>query len=47
MMLHAAEVVYPMHQLSIPYLFELRILLTSKYTNHTYIVHSGLRYFTL
>ncbi|KHG06142.1 hypothetical protein F383_32943 [Gossypium arboreum] len=28
MILHIAEVIYPTHQVSIPYLFELRLLLT-------------------
>ncbi|KHG20774.1 hypothetical protein F383_28423 [Gossypium arboreum] len=39
MMIHTTKVVYQMHQLSVPYLFELRLLLTSKYTSHTYIVY--------
>ncbi|KAH1038947.1 hypothetical protein J1N35_040690 [Gossypium stocksii] len=32
-----------MHQLSIPNLFELRLLLPSMYTSHAYIVHPPLR----
>ncbi|KHF98589.1 hypothetical protein F383_37816 [Gossypium arboreum] len=50
MMLHTVEVIYPTHQLWIPYLFELRLLLTSKYMSHAYIVHHPLRikvYYTL
>ncbi|KHG24656.1 Dephospho-CoA kinase domain-containing [Gossypium arboreum] len=43
MMLHTAEVVYRMHQLSVPYLFEVKLLLTSKYMSHIYIVHHPLR----
>ncbi|KHF98056.1 hypothetical protein F383_37285 [Gossypium arboreum] len=43
MKLHTKEFVYPTHQLSVPYLFELRFLLTSKYTSHTYIVFHSLR----
>ncbi|KHG24261.1 hypothetical protein F383_03110 [Gossypium arboreum] len=43
MTLHIAEAVYPTHQLSVPYLFELKLLLTSKYTNHAYIVHHPFR----
>ncbi|KHG20818.1 hypothetical protein F383_27763 [Gossypium arboreum] len=31
---HTTEVVHPTHQLSVPYLLELRILLTSKCTIH-------------
>ncbi|KHG22943.1 hypothetical protein F383_04619 [Gossypium arboreum] len=42
-MLHTVEVVYPTHQLSIPYLFELMFLFTSNYMSHTYIVHHLLR----
>ncbi|MFQ6631402.1 hypothetical protein Gotur_009736 [Gossypium turneri] len=42
-MLHSAEVVHPTHQLSVPYLFKLRLLLTSKCTSHTYIVCHPLR----
>ncbi|KHG13096.1 hypothetical protein F383_17014 [Gossypium arboreum] len=33
----------PNAQLSVPYLFELRLLLTSKYMSHAYIVHHPLR----
>ncbi|KHG01715.1 Adenosine 3'-phospho 5'-phosphosulfate transporter 2 [Gossypium arboreum] len=43
MMLHTAEIVYPTYQLSVTYLFKLRLLLTSKYTSHTYITHHPLR----
>ncbi|KHG09655.1 Adenosine 3'-phospho 5'-phosphosulfate transporter 2 [Gossypium arboreum] len=43
MMLHTAEVVYITHQLSVPYLFELRLLLRSKYTSHAYTVHHPLK----
>ncbi|KHF98496.1 lipase atg15 [Gossypium arboreum] len=42
-MLRTAEVVYLMHQLSISCLFELKLLLTSKYTSHAYIVHHPLK----
>ncbi|KHG08158.1 hypothetical protein F383_35228 [Gossypium arboreum] len=38
MTLHTTEVVHSTHQLSIPYLFELRLLLTSKYASQSYIV---------
>ncbi|KHF97971.1 Unconventional myosin heavy chain 6 [Gossypium arboreum] len=43
MMLYTVKVIYPIHQLLVPYLFELRFLLTSKYTSHTHIVHHSLR----
>ncbi|KHF99168.1 hypothetical protein F383_18267 [Gossypium arboreum] len=43
MMLHTAKLVYPMHQLSVPYLFEFRLLLTSKHTSHTYIFRHLLK----
>ncbi|KHG06159.1 hypothetical protein F383_32264 [Gossypium arboreum] len=43
MTLHTIEVVHPTHQLSIPYLFKLRLLLISKCTSHTYIVYYQLR----
>ncbi|KHG07175.1 hypothetical protein F383_34514 [Gossypium arboreum] len=43
MVLHIVEVVYPRHQLLIIYLFELRLLLPSKYISHTCIVHHPLR----
>ncbi|KHG13437.1 hypothetical protein F383_18661 [Gossypium arboreum] len=32
----------PKHQLSVPYKFELRFLLTSKCTSHAYIVYHPL-----
>ncbi|KHG23569.1 hypothetical protein F383_09145 [Gossypium arboreum] len=37
MTLHTTKVVHQMHQLSVPNIFELRLLLTSKCTRHTYI----------
>ncbi|KHG20630.1 hypothetical protein F383_06076 [Gossypium arboreum] len=43
MMLYIIEVVYPMYQLPVPYLFELGLLLTPKYMSHAYIVHHPLR----
>ncbi|KHF97445.1 hypothetical protein F383_36831 [Gossypium arboreum] len=43
MMLHTTEFVYSVHQLLVPYLFELRLLLTSKYTSHAYIICHLLR----
>lgn len=48
-MAHTTEVEYPTHQLSVPYLFEFRLLLTLKCTSHAYIVriHLGFRYVTL
>ncbi|KHG22314.1 hypothetical protein F383_26782 [Gossypium arboreum] len=36
------KVIYLTHQLSVPYLFELRLLLISKYTSHAYIVRHPL-----
>ncbi|KHG28168.1 G patch domain and ankyrin repeat-containing 1 [Gossypium arboreum] len=38
-----SEVLYPIHQLSVHYLFELKLLPTSKYTSHIYIVYHPLR----
>ncbi|KHG14865.1 hypothetical protein F383_09563 [Gossypium arboreum] len=43
MMLHTVEVIYTTHQLLVPYIFEPMLLLTSKYTSHTYIVHHPLK----
>ncbi|KHG14393.1 hypothetical protein F383_17098 [Gossypium arboreum] len=43
MMLYTVEVVYPTYQFSIPYQFELRLLLSSKYMSYTYIVHHPFR----
>ncbi|KHG26290.1 hypothetical protein F383_08569 [Gossypium arboreum] len=43
MALHTSKVVYPVHQFLVPYLFELRLLLTSKYMSHAYIVCHPLK----
>ncbi|KHG01540.1 hypothetical protein F383_20842 [Gossypium arboreum] len=43
MMLHTAKVIHPIHQVLVPYLFELRLLLTSKCMSHAYIVRQPLR----
>ncbi|KHG15979.1 hypothetical protein F383_20725 [Gossypium arboreum] len=43
MTIHTAEVVYPTHQLSVPYLFKLKLLFTSKCTSYTHIAHHPLR----
>ncbi|KHG27726.1 hypothetical protein F383_34167 [Gossypium arboreum] len=43
MMLCTAKFIHPMHHLSVPYLFELRLLLASKCISHTYIVRHPLR----
>ncbi|KHG28257.1 hypothetical protein F383_35156 [Gossypium arboreum] len=43
MVLYTVEIIYPTHQLSVPYLFELMLLLTSKYMSYAYIVYHPLR----
>ncbi|KHG11291.1 hypothetical protein F383_13007 [Gossypium arboreum] len=42
MRIHNVEVVHPTHQISIPFLFELMLFLTSKCMSHAYIVRHTL-----